>query len=61
MIFNQKLHIDEYKMTANSKTLELIEWQTRFDHANEGYQQALIDIDNKHTENSQLVDRIEVS
>eukprot|EP00026_Physarum_polycephalum_P000256 Phypoly_transcript_00256.p1 GENE.Phypoly_transcript_00256~~Phypoly_transcript_00256.p1 ORF type:complete len:1799 (+),score=500.24 Phypoly_transcript_00256:31-5397(+) len=58
MIYNQKLHIDEYKMTTNTKTLEVAEWQTRFDRANDAYQQALIDIDSKDAENSELIAKI---
>lgn len=60
MIYNQKLHFDELKGKAETKMLELVEWQARFDRANDAYQQALIDIDNKDNENAQLVEKIEV-
>lgn len=60
MIYNQKLHLDEYRNASEAKTLEVIEWQSQFERSNTACEDVLSRLEQREQENSQLQARVEV-
>lgn len=60
MIYNQKLHLESYRNTAESKSVEVVEWQSRYERANSACEDVLTRLELREQENADLQARVEV-